>query len=484
MTIRIRPADVEVPPGEPFQNDLLDRKPYIETLTGLLGAVQGPCVLALDSEWGGGKTTFLKLWAAHLRKEGFAVAEFNAWETDFSSEPFVALSSKLREQFEAAPPESLAETTKHFSEVAKRVALHTAPVAIRLLSQGLLDSGSIERLIADHLATRAEDRLKEFDEAQSSITEFKEILNEGAKRLSMPHKNRPLFVMIDELDRCRPSYAIELLEFAKHLFSVDKIIFVLAINQAQLSKSIEGVYGAGFDAKGYLRRFFDIDYPLPSPKRENFVLQTLRDIGFSEQFQGNTGAFKVVPTMIAQMLAWSDLDFRRMGQAIHRLAVACIPLDGSSYEAAAVTSVAVVARELDPSLYREFCLGNVDDKDLLYGLWNNRDLESMQYTSEGYLFQSIVCNWWFELERQAGREVQGWNASSLLKHLEEKRTAIYKRINEANEGGEWEDLTEEESKEVRRVDAVVRATHEMYNVSDKLHLSTVIKRIECLPLSG
>ena len=483
MTIRVRPADIEVPPDDPFQNDLLDRKPYIETLTGLLGAVQGPCVLALDSEWGGGKTTFLKLWAAHLRKEGFAVAEFNAWETDFSSEPFVALSSKLREQFEAAPPESLAETTKRFSEVAKRVALRTAPVAIRLLSQGLLDSGSLERLVADHLATRAEDRLKEFDEAQSSITEFKEILNEGAKRLSMPHKNRPLFVMIDELDRCRPSYAIELLEFAKHLFSVDKIIFVLAINQAQLLKSIEGVYGAGFDAKGYLRRFFDIDYQLPSPKRESFVMQTLRDIGFSEQFQGITGTFNLVPTMIAQMLAWSDLDLRRMEQAIHRLAVACTALDGNSYKAAAATSVAVVVRELDSSLYREFCLGNVDDKDLLYGLWSNGDLESMQYTSEGYLFQSIVSNWWFELERQAGREMQGWGASGLLKHLEEKRTAIYERMNEANKGGVWKEFTEEERKEIRRVDAVVEATQELHTVSGQLHLKTVIERIECLPSS-
>ena len=483
MTIRIRPADIEVPPDDPFQNDLLDRKPYIEALTGLLGAVQGPCVLALDSEWGGGKTTFLKLWAAHLRNQGFQVAEFNAWETDFSGDPFVALSSRLHDKFATCQPDSGAKTVQRFTRSAKRIALRAAPIAVRLLSQGLLDSGSLEQTVVDEISSYTKDRLQEFEEVEQSFIDFKESLQEGAFRLSKQHENRPLFVMIDELDRCRPSYAIELLEFAKHLFSVDKIIFVLAINQAQLLKSIEGVYGVGFDAKGYLRRFFDIDYPLPSPKRENFVLQTLRDIGFSEQFQGNTGAFKVVPTMIAQMLAWSDLDLRRMGQAIHRLAVACTPLDGNSYKAAAATSVAVVVRELDPSLYRDFCLGNVDDKDLLYGLWSNGDFESMQHTSEGYLFQSIVCNWWFELERQAGRDIQGWDASGLLKHLEARRTAIYERIHEANKGGGWEELTEEEKKEVRRVGAVVGATREMHNVSHILHLDTVIRRIECLPLA-
>ena len=146
MTIRVRPADVEVPEDDPFRNDLLNRKPSIETLTGLLSALEGPCVLALDSEWGGGKTTFLGMWAAYLRNEGFAVAEFNAWKTDFSGDPFVALSSRLQEQLDTARPDGGAETAKRFTEAAKKIALRTAPIAIRVLSQGLLDSGSLGKV--------------------------------------------------------------------------------------------------------------------------------------------------------------------------------------------------------------------------------------------------------------------------------------------------------------------------------------------------
>ena len=87
---------------------------------------------------------------------------------------------------------------------------------------------------------------------------------------------KPLVIMIDELDRCRPSYAIELLEVAKHLFAVDNVVFVLAVNRAELVHSVKALYGSGFDAEGYLRRFFDLDFQLPEPDRKRFVSDLLK----------------------------------------------------------------------------------------------------------------------------------------------------------------------------------------------------------------
>ena len=103
---------------------------------------------------------------------------------------------------------------------------------------------------------------------------------------------RPLIVMIDELDRCRPSYAVELLEVAKHLFSVNNIVFVLAVNRAELIHSIRAVYGGGFDGDGYLRRFFDVDIRLPEPKRVAFIDMLLDTIRFRDYFRrtGDQGA--------------------------------------------------------------------------------------------------------------------------------------------------------------------------------------------------
>ena len=82
-------------PGNPFEHDKLDRKVTVETLTQLVSSIEGPCVLALDALWGAGKTTFLNIWTQYLRDEGFTVVKFNAWETDFSGDPFVALCTEM-----------------------------------------------------------------------------------------------------------------------------------------------------------------------------------------------------------------------------------------------------------------------------------------------------------------------------------------------------------------------------------------------------
>ena len=78
MGIRIQPREIDVLTDDPFKNDLLDRKEPVEVLTHLVGAIEGPCVLAVDAAWGNGKTTFLRIWAQHLRNQGFPVVEFNA----------------------------------------------------------------------------------------------------------------------------------------------------------------------------------------------------------------------------------------------------------------------------------------------------------------------------------------------------------------------------------------------------------------------
>lgn len=79
--------------------------------------------------------------------------------------------------------------------------------------------------------------------------------------------NLPLFIFVDELDRCRPSYAIEVLENIKHLFGVKGVFFVVATASEQLGHSIKSVYGNDFDSRGYLKRFFNQTYTLQEPDR-------------------------------------------------------------------------------------------------------------------------------------------------------------------------------------------------------------------------
>ena len=257
MGIRIQPQEIEVPEDDPFKYDLLDRKEPVEILTHLVGSIEGPCVLAVDAAWGTGKTTFLRIWAQYLRNEGFPVIEFNAWETDFTGDPFVALSSELNDGLREYTDEPLSEKITAAQEAAKEVIQRAIPGIIRVLTAGILDVSSLtEKEIGQFLASYAKERLASYQEARKSVQHFRTVLQDMASTLSESSQNRPLVVVIDELDRCRPSYAVELLEVAKHLFSVDHIVFVLAINRSELAHSIRSLYGSNFDGDGYLRRFF------------------------------------------------------------------------------------------------------------------------------------------------------------------------------------------------------------------------------------
>jgi hypothetical protein len=92
-----------------------------------------------------------------------------------------------------------------------------------------------------------------------------------------------LIIFIDELDRCRPTYAIELLERIKHLFDIKRIVFVLSTDMTQLAHSIRGVYGHEFDAKKYLQRFIDLDYSLKKPDNKAYIKSQLESIHFANR---------------------------------------------------------------------------------------------------------------------------------------------------------------------------------------------------------
>lgn len=77
--------------------------------------------------------------------------------------------------------------------------------------------------------------------------------------IALNHSNgNKIVFIIDELDRCRPDFALELLEKIKHLFSVQGITFLLVMNRSQLEESVKSRYGAGIDSSTYLQKFINV----------------------------------------------------------------------------------------------------------------------------------------------------------------------------------------------------------------------------------
>ncbi len=401
MRIRIRPHEIDITEEEPFKNDLLGRKESAEVLTHLAESIEGPCVLAIEAAWGTGKTTFLKMWSHHLRKIEFPVIEFNAWETDFSGDPFIALCTELTEginnKFDKnnkTGKKDWIEKINSLKKAAGTVVQLAAPGVVRSLTSGMLDIGPLLEKQSDHSsASSTEDRLNQYLDAKKCLGEFNRVLRDVAITLSNSHKNRPLIVVIDELDRCRPSYAVELLEVVKHLFEVDHIVFVLAINRSELAHSVRTLYGSGFDAERYLCRFFDVDFRLPEPERKAFIDAMISAVKIEEYFKRTLD--KKVRTNALSFLLQAffsdpDLSLRTIQEAIYRLGLVFASLRSDQYSFISMAVVLLIIRTIDSDIYYRLVRGEVTDSEVVKMVFDRSSMKDLRQRREGAFFEAMV----------------------------------------------------------------------------------------------
>lgn len=261
--------------------DLLDRKNYADFLTNYLVGRSDSFVLNLNASWGMGKTYFLTHWRESI-KNAHPTVYVNAWKSDFSDDPLLAVMSAIHDQLKNhLPPEQ--KTMEGFAKYMKasgRFAKGLAPVVVKGLINKAIGKDATEDLFelsTNELAGIAEKSmsllLQEHIDKDKSIDSFQRTLVELVEKVTERKElTAPLFVFIDELDRCRPTYAIELLETVKHLFSVKGIVFVIATDSEQLQHSVCAIYGERFSGREYLRRFFDQEYILPEPSYDSYCL--------------------------------------------------------------------------------------------------------------------------------------------------------------------------------------------------------------------
>ena len=84
MKLICKDIEVEIVPEAPFKEDKLNREQLAPILTTIADVYSDSgAVLAIDGEWGSGKTTFVMMWRQYLINNGYKTLYFNAWETDF-----------------------------------------------------------------------------------------------------------------------------------------------------------------------------------------------------------------------------------------------------------------------------------------------------------------------------------------------------------------------------------------------------------------
>lgn len=261
---------IEIDADNPFKNDTLDREANITVLTQFITSFEQSIVLCIDGGWGQGKTTFIKMWQQYLKNQHIPTIYFNAWESDYTDDALIALigeiSLSIKElefQDKTKAEKIIARIYEYTADLTKVVLPSVTNLSIKALFGCFANTNELAKALSALSESLVKEQIKKYEKSRKTLSKFKKELSELAQCYADGKEQKPLVIFIDELDRCRPDFAIEVLEKAKHLFNVDNIIFVLATDKTQLGHSIRAVYGQGLDVNGYLRRFIDFDYLLP-----------------------------------------------------------------------------------------------------------------------------------------------------------------------------------------------------------------------------
>lgn len=234
--------------------------------------------ISIDAKWGAGKTFYVRQIEQSLnfltrKAKGLNIEEdvetafsknqllgtlelehtyfsvyYNAWLYDNHSDPLMSLILSITKACECYCDEKLNSNTLSDKIIS---LMDSFSFSIGGVQFGSNFGNAQEKFSGKDILSA----VKTEEEIRDKVKEiFDSIIVENVQKL---------VIFIDELDRCRPNFAIEMLERIKHYFDDDRIIFVASINREQLIHSISKYYGTNFDSTGYLDKFFDWNIYLP-----------------------------------------------------------------------------------------------------------------------------------------------------------------------------------------------------------------------------
>lgn len=254
-----------------FDDDLLGLKDFANRLEKFINIehdyVEGSLVIALSSKFGSGKTTFLNMWKSYQEDSGQSSSEkpiiisLNAWESDYYGDPLFAIISALGDSIKRK-----GESAQKLLDAAKNVGWFSAAIGNQLATK----ITGVDAVAAGELAEKK--KAKRNGENQIVKDSFsiyegrKTAMNalKGAIRDFVEDSKPKVLFLVDELDRCRPDYAISYLETIKHIFDVKGAVFLLAADRHQLENSAKTAFGANLDFDEYYRKFIHREITLPA----------------------------------------------------------------------------------------------------------------------------------------------------------------------------------------------------------------------------
>ncbi|MGJ8598068.1 KAP family P-loop NTPase fold protein [Sulfitobacter sp.] len=326
---------------DPWEHDRLGYKAIGETFTNLVKSINDSKVISIEAGFGRGKTFFRKAWSDHLRAAGEVVVEVDAQQSDHSGDALVTLMGAL---VEAIPREDDGTGQKVLGSFKKYGGIGAKAVA-----KIVLKSGADELIEA--ITDDAIDKLNDFDALDSVVNELGEGMSKAAgqfiaaqmaaervRKKELPDQLEALrssltqgketgrvIVVIDELDRCHPDYAIAVLEAMKLVFNQSGFVFCLMVNADYLEALARHRFGTPTNDEKYLDKFVDIRLGL-KPRDETIksaVMELASDLPLKTPF-GESGHFSLQTTaeLAGALAVYTALSMRQIKRVLLKVELA------------------------------------------------------------------------------------------------------------------------------------------------------------------
>lgn len=356
--------------------------------------------MGLNAPWGHGKTTTINRLEAYIQKDCASIGfiKYDAFKSDYTSDVFVSITSCLTHYLEdcakndpdnRASIEGGMKSVLHVGgRVLKSLLKNGMVVGVKVATSGLVDIAGLSEGISDvvdaatketienaslYIDTLMQERLTNSNQDQSLIEEFSEKLQCA---IAATGKSRLIFV-IDELDRCRPSFSVEVLEKIKHFFNVNNVLFVLVYNKQQLEKSISHIYGVE-DTNIYLHRFIDLENDL-SIKVDEFDMGSIKNYinWVIEEHEFDDDWKRIIKTVLSDGFKITELklSLRSIGHICSQVASYCLIRKEGAFV-------------YDRHLITTFCMLYVCRPDY-YEILQSKALEAFVRSQKGDFTESI-----------------------------------------------------------------------------------------------
>lgn len=280
LRINLNPPARRPAPDAPWRDDALQRQGIASRLDALVNDLADgaqAATIALDGGYGTGKTFILERWVQEMHDRGQIAVYYNAWENDGDDDPLVSLIETLTSNNQTdwdkrltALNEALAGILDKYVDVnaqkSVRAFVKRAEPASRGLGAALTGllrkcTGISAKKVREAVEDKPSGLLGSARHRRESRQRLKKLLSELIDE-TRANGVSGVVVVIDELDRCRPTFANEMMERVKHVLNVPGLVFVFGVNIDALRETVKSVYGE-IDAHKYLLRMFTTKMHMP-----------------------------------------------------------------------------------------------------------------------------------------------------------------------------------------------------------------------------